>query len=86
MSVEDFVDLNLVICSEWDFIFYNLFMGINVLLGEVFIIDKLVFNIVVYVLVGGGFFEFLGEKDFVLNLGFGLWVIVSDLFVMYIMF
>ncbi len=84
--VEDFADLNLLTRDERNFTFYNLSMGINVLPGEVFITDKLVLNSAVYVLAGGGSLDFLGEKNFALNLGVGVRLIATDDFAIHIAF
>lgn len=79
-------DFNLFTDEDRDFIYYNLSLGFNVLPGEVFMTSDWAFNSSIYVLAGGGTVDFLGEKEFALNLGMGLRVVVTDSFAMHLTF
>ncbi len=71
-------DFNLFTEEDRDFTYYNLSLGFNVLPGEVFLTSDWAFNSAVYVLAGGGTVDFIGEKEFALNLGVGLRLVATD--------
>ena len=79
-------DFNLFTDEDRDFTYYNLSLGFNVLPGEVFMTSNWAFNSSIYVLAGGGTVDFLGEKEFALNVGMGLRVVVTDSVAMHMTF
>ena len=58
--------------------YYSLSAGVNVLPGEIFILDKYVLSSTVYVISGLGNTEFVGDDRFTFNLGFGLRLLLTD--------
>lgn len=58
--------------------YYNLSVGINVLPGEIFILDKYVLTSTFYVISGLGNTEFVGDDQFTFNLGFGIRLLLTD--------
>lgn len=83
---EDISDSNFFTDDERDFTYYNLSLGFNVLPGEVFMTENWAFNSSIYVVAGGGTVEFLGEKEFALNVGMGLRLIATDAIAVHILF
>lgn len=85
---EDFsgTDTSFFTDDERDFLYYNLSLGFNIFPGEIFITKDWAFNSAFYVIAGGGTVDFLGEKEFALNLGAGLRVIFTDWFAAHIGF
>jgi len=61
-----------------DIKYYNLSVGINVLPGEIFILDKYVLGSTFYVISGLGNTEFVGDDKFTFNLGFGIRLLLTD--------
>ena len=79
-------DINFFTDDERDLLYYNLSLGFNILPGEVFLTEDWAFNSSFYVIAGGGTVEFLGEKEFALNLGGGLRLILTDQFAIHLGF
>ena len=72
--------------DERDMLYYNLSLGFNLLPGEVFLTKNSAFNSSFYVIAGGGTVEFLGEKEFAVNIGAGLRLILTDQFALHVGF
>ncbi|MEE2729516.1 outer membrane beta-barrel domain-containing protein [Ketobacter sp.] len=79
-------DFNLFTDDDRDFIYYNLSLGFNILPGEVFMTSDWAFNSSFYLLAGGGTVDFLGEKEFALNIGMGLRVVATDSLALHLTF
>ncbi len=58
--------------------YYNLSAGINLLPGEIFLLDKYVLTSTFYVISGLGNTEFVGDDRFTFNLGFGMRLLLTD--------
>ncbi|MAR91451.1 MAG: outer membrane beta-barrel domain-containing protein [Pseudomonadota bacterium] len=71
-------EIQLTTDDNRDFVYYNLTMGFNVLPGEAFVTSDWAFNTNIYLLAGGGTVDFFGDKEFALNLGMGLRMILTD--------
>ncbi|MGI9286216.1 MAG: outer membrane beta-barrel domain-containing protein [Pseudomonadales bacterium] len=64
--------------QEEDVKYYSLSVGINVLPGEIFILDKYVLPSAFYVISGLGNTEFVGDDKFTFNIGFGIRLLLTD--------
>ena len=85
-TVEDFNDLNLISDEDRDFIYYNVSMGFNALPGEIFLGKDWAFNSQFYFLLGAGSVEFLGDREFAINMGGGLRILATDAFALHMAF
>lgn len=70
--------LDLGIDEDRELTYYNLSIGWNVLPGEVFFGENRAFNTAIYVIAGAGATDFLGDKQFTINGGAGLRVLLTD--------
>ncbi len=64
--------------QEEDVKYYSLSAGINLLPGEIFLLDKYVLTSTFYVISGLGNTEFVGDDQFTFNLGFGVRLLLTD--------
>lgn len=70
--------LDLGIDADRQLSYYNLSIGWNMLPGEVFIGKNRAFNGTLYVIAGAGATDFLGGKEFTINGGAGLRLLLTD--------
>lgn len=64
--------------QEEDVKYYSLSVAINLLPGEIFILDKYVLPSVFYVITGLGNTEFVDDDKFTFNIGFGARLLLTD--------
>jgi len=65
--------------DQRDFTYYNISVGINVLPGESFIVNKYAFNSSLYLIAGVGNTEFADDSHFTVNLGLGYRFLLNDM-------
>jgi len=70
--------LDLGIDDDRELTYYNLSIGWNALPGEVFFGKNRAFNTAIYVIAGAGATDFLGDKEFTINGGAGVRVLLTD--------
>jgi outer membrane beta-barrel protein len=71
-------DIQLLEDDERDFTFYNLWVGYNLLPGEVFLGGKYAYNSQFYLIGGIGTTRFAGDDQFTLNMGAGYRLLIDD--------
>lgn len=84
-SYEDLAPADLFADADRDLTYYNFSLGFNALPGEVFIGENNAFNTDIYLLAGAGTAEFAGDREFTINVGAGLRVIVLDWLAIHLM-
>jgi outer membrane beta-barrel protein len=64
--------------DDRDYLFYDASIGWNVLPGEIFLFDKRALKSDLYLVLGAGSTDFLGDNWFTLNVGAGYRLLLSD--------
>lgn len=70
--------LDLGLEADRELNYYNLSLGWNVLPGEIFLGSNRAHNIAIYLIAGAGSTDFLGDKQFTINGGAGLRLLLTD--------